>query len=174
MMRLPLNKLLLTLLLMACSGPSNPSSNMTKPEHDDAYWQANLTAEQYRILRQAGTEAPFSGEYDKHFAAGGYLCVGCDNLLFRSEEKFDAGCGWPAFSLPWNPKAVTEHQDNSLERERIEIRCAECAGHLGHVFTDGPPPTGLRYCINSGAMKYVAEVDLSTQDNWAVATFAGG
>jgi len=142
--------------------------------NDDVNWRETLSSEQYHILREAGTEAPFSGKYDKHFKPGGYLCAGCESLLFRSEEKFDSGCGWPAFSLPWDAAAVTEHEDGSLGRQRIEIRCAECAGHLGHVFPDGPPPTGLRYCINSGSMKFVAEIDMGKADKWATATFAGG
>jgi peptide-methionine (R)-S-oxide reductase len=180
-MRISICLLLPSLLAGACStsfgehlsttSASPQSKTMT---NDDVNWRETLSSEQYHILREAGTEAPFSGKYDKYFEPGGYLCAGCESLLFRSEEKFDSGCGWPAFSLPWDAEAVTEHEDGSLGRQRIEIRCAECAGHLGHVFPDGPPPTGLRYCINSGSMKFVAEIDMDKSDNWATATFAGG
>ena len=137
-------------------------------------WKERLTSEQYFILREAGTEAPFTNAFDKHFEEGGYSWAGCGELLFRSTEKFDSGCGWPAFTMPWNEESITKHEDNTLGMKRIEVRCANCEGHLGHVFEDGPPPTGTRYCINSGAMKFASAVEGSGSDKWEVATFGGG
>lgn len=121
-------------------------------EHDDAGWKALLTPEQYRVLRQAGTEAPFSGEYVDVDEEGLYRCRACGNPLFRSDSKYHSGCGWPSFSEPISPDAVEEHVDTSHGMTRTEIRCGKCGSHLGHVFTDGPEPTGLRYCMNSVAL----------------------
>ena len=118
----------------------------------DAEWRASLSPEQYRVLRHGGTEAPFTGEYDEVFEPGTYLCAGCGAELFDSEAKYNSGCGWPAF-YESRSAAVDEETDLSHGMVRTEVTCASCGGHLGHVFPDGPRPTGLRYCINSASLK---------------------
>jgi peptide-methionine (R)-S-oxide reductase len=126
---------------------------MTKIEKTEAEWRTELDPEQYRVLRQKGTEAPFTGEYDHVFEPGTYRCAGCGAELFTAETKYDSGCGWPAFSAPAGEEAVETETDTAHGMIRTEVRCATCDGHLGHVFPDGPEPTGVRYCINSVALK---------------------
>ena len=126
---------------------------MNKIKKTETEWRAELTPEQYHVLREKGTERPFSGEYDHTFDPGTYTCAGCGAELFASDAKYDSGCGWPAFSAPANQEAIEEESDRSHFMRRTEVLCASCGGHLGHVFPDGPHPTGLRYCINSAALK---------------------
>jgi peptide-methionine (R)-S-oxide reductase len=126
---------------------------VTRIEKTEQEGLGELEPEQYRVLREKGTEAPFSGEYDHVFEPGTYRCAGCGAELFDSDAKYDSGCGWPAFSAPSAGEAVEEETDTTHGMVRTEVLCAACGGHLGHVFPDGPQPTGLRYCINSAALK---------------------
>jgi peptide-methionine (R)-S-oxide reductase len=123
----------------------------------DAEWKEILTPEQYRVLRQKGTERPFSGEYSRSKEKGTYVCAGCGNPLYSSDTKFDSGTGWPSFWAPLREDSVATEEDRSLWMNRTEVLCKRCGGHLGHVFEDGPKPTGLRYCMNSAALKLEAE-----------------
>jgi len=123
----------------------------------DDEWRRLLSAEQFRVLRRAGTEPAFSGELTDVEEPGTYVCAGCGSTLFSSAHKFHSGCGWPSFYQPIEPDAVIEHADDTFGMHRVEVVCAVCEGHLGHVFTDGPPPTGLRYCINSVSLRFEEE-----------------
>jgi peptide-methionine (R)-S-oxide reductase len=122
-------------------------------ERTDEEWRKLLTAEQYHVLREHGTERAFTGEYNGMHDPGRYLCAGCGAELFGSDTKYDSGSGWPSFYAPASAQAVETTEDRSHGMARTEVHCARCGGHLGHVFTDGPAPTGLRYCINSAALK---------------------
>jgi peptide-methionine (R)-S-oxide reductase len=128
-----------------------------KLELSDAEWKQRLTPEEYQVLRQHGTERPGSGCFLGTKTPGTYVCAGCGNPLFASGRKFESGTGWPSFTEPVSADSVTNIEDRSYGMVRTETRCARCDGHLGHVFPDGPPPTGQRYCMNSAAMKHVAE-----------------
>jgi len=121
----------------------------------DEEWKEELSPEEYRILREKGTERAFTGKYWDNKDLGTYICAGCGKELFESDTKFDSGCGWPSYFEPIDSARIIYKDDSSYGMKRTEVMCAKCDGHLGHVFDDGPPPTGLRYCINSGSMKFI-------------------
>jgi peptide-methionine (R)-S-oxide reductase len=136
-----------------------------KVKKTDQEWKEVLTPMQFYVLREKGTERPYTGEYDHHFEKGTYVCAACNTPLFESETKFNSGCGWPAFFAPLLEDNINIQIDRSHGMVRSEVLCSHCGGHLGHVFEDGPEPTGLRYCINSAALEFIPGDENSSEEN---------
>lgn len=134
---------------------TNDKKEMDKIVKTDEQWRTELTPMQYYVLRQKGTERPFTGAYWDNKDVGTYYCAGCSTMLFTSKTKYESGCGWPSFFEAHHNDQILMQADNSIGMQRVEILCATCEGHLGHVFEDGPPPTGLRYCVNSESLIFV-------------------
>lgn len=155
---------LLAILTCSCASKAQEetSSDVTerkdKIEKTEEEWKKLLTPEQYYILREKGTERAFTGEFWNHKEEGVYICAACDLPLFDSKTKFKSGSGWPSYFLPYDQDAVALYEDNSYGWNRVEVVCGRCDGHLGHVFNDGPKPTGLRYCINSASLKFSGDL----------------
>jgi peptide-methionine (R)-S-oxide reductase len=151
--------ILLLVFCFASYGQGNLKFSIMKTESE---WKKKLTSDQYKVLREKGTEPPYSGKLCTNKSNGTYVCAGCGNELFKSDTKYDSGCGWPSFyDANGNDKIVTQ-MDYSYDMIRTEIMCAKCGGHLGHVFDDGPAPTGQRYCVNSLSMNFIPESELKS------------
>ncbi len=159
---LKISSLMLTAVIsLQCERPAEAQAKkqggvamFQKIHKSDAEWQKLLTPEEFQILRRQGTERPFTGKYHDHHEKGTYVCAACKLPLFSSQTKFESGTGWPSFYQPIKAENVEELSDTSYGMTRVEVRCGRCGGHLGHVFSDGPKPTGLRYCINSASLSF--------------------
>jgi peptide-methionine (R)-S-oxide reductase len=146
---------IVSLVIFADNGNRRQTINVRKIVKSDAEWQKDLSAEEFAVTRKKGTERAFTGRYWDNHAAGIYQCVCCGTVLFRSDEKYESGTGWPSFWAPADQENVKTESDTSLFMKRTEVMCSKCDAHLGHVFEDGPKPTGLRYCMNSASLRFV-------------------
>jgi len=156
------NRLIVIMILLVSGligfGQDSQKKN-DKVKKSDSEWKELLTPMQFHVLRESGTERPFTGEYENTFDSGKYHCAGCDNYLFSSDKKYHSGCGWPSFTEAESKENIILLEDKSHGMVRIEVRCAKCDGHLGHVFNDGPAPTYVRYCINSASLKFIPDTE---------------